>query len=80
MLTMVRLVAKDRHEEAEKFLVKYHANGDASHPLVKLEMDEMILSLKYDNPTEWKNFFDLRVLYKTRARRYRLMLNLVFGQ
>ncbi|KAK5953182.1 hypothetical protein OHC33_005750 [Knufia fluminis] len=73
------LVAKDRHEEAEKFLVKYHANGDASHPLVKLEMDEMILSLKYDNPTEWKNFFDLRVLYKTRARRYRLMLNLVFA-
>lgn len=73
------LVAKDRHEEAQKILIKYHANGDAEHPLVRLEMEEMRLSLQQDNPTEWRNFFNLRVLFKTRARRYRTMLNLTFA-
>ncbi|KAF2807562.1 sugar transporter [Mytilinidion resinicola] len=73
------LVAKDRHEEARAFLVKYHANGDPDHPIVKLEMQEMIESLRDDGVTEWKNFFDLRVLFKTPARRYRTMLNLTFA-
>ncbi|KAK8044032.1 sugar transporter [Apiospora rasikravindrae] len=73
------LVGKDRHEEARAFLVKYHANGDANHPLVDLEMAEMIESLRVEPITEWRNFFDLRVLFRTRARRYRTMLNVVFA-
>ncbi|KAK8054355.1 hypothetical protein PG996_013656 [Apiospora saccharicola] len=73
------LVGKDRHEEARAFLVKYHANGDANHPLVDLEMSEMIESLRVEPITEWRNFFDLRVLVRTRARRYRTMLNVVFA-
>ncbi|KAK8085837.1 hypothetical protein PG997_007108 [Apiospora hydei] len=56
------LVGKDRHEEARAFLVKYHANGDANHPLVDLEMSEMIESLRIEPITEWRNFFDLRVV------------------
>ncbi|KAK8040263.1 general substrate transporter [Apiospora marii] len=73
------LVGKDRHEEARAFLVKYHANGDPNHPLVDLEMSEMIESLRVEPITEWRNFFDLRVLVRTRARRYRTMLNVVFA-
>ncbi|KAF2870057.1 lactose permease [Massariosphaeria phaeospora] len=73
------LVGKDRHEEARKFLVKYHANGDENHPLVALEMAEMMESLSKDPVTNWSNFFDLRVLFKTRARRYRTMLNMTFA-
>ncbi|KAK8015399.1 hypothetical protein PG990_008695 [Apiospora arundinis] len=73
------LVGKDRHEEARAFLVKYHANGDANHPLVDLEMSEMIESLRVEPITEWRNFFDLSVLVRTRARRYRTMLNVVFA-
>ncbi|KAK8115673.1 general substrate transporter [Apiospora sp. TS-2023a] len=73
------LVGKDRHEEARAFLVKYHANGDANHPLVDLEMSEMIESLRVEPITEWRNFFDLRVLVRTRARRYRTMLNVAFA-
>ncbi|KAF2735853.1 lactose permease [Polyplosphaeria fusca] len=73
------LIGKDRHEEARDFLVKYHANGDPNHPLVALEMNEMIDSLRREPITEWRNFFDLSVLVKTRARRYRLMLNMTFA-
>ncbi|CAG8957269.1 hypothetical protein HYFRA_00010691 [Hymenoscyphus fraxineus] len=73
------LVGKDRHEEARAFVVKYHANGDADHPIVNLEMSEMIESLERDPITEWRNFFDLRVLFKTKARRYRTMLNFTFA-
>ncbi|KAF2757480.1 lactose permease [Pseudovirgaria hyperparasitica] len=73
------LVAKDRHEEALSFLVTYHANGVADHPLVKLEMDEMIASLRSEPPPSWSNYFDMRTLFKTRARRYRTMLNMTFA-
>ena len=73
------LIGKDRYEEARDFLVKYHANGDANHPLVALEMAEMTDSLRREPVTHWRNFFDLSVLYKTRARRYRLMLNMTFA-
>lgn len=78
-LTTHRLVARDRHQEAKDFLTKYHANGEEDHPLVLLEMNEMIESLRDENLTEWKNYFDLRVLVKTRARRYRTMLNMTFA-
>ena len=73
------LVGKDRHEEARAFIVKYHANGDPDHPLVALEMAEMIDSLQREPVTNWRNFFDLSVLVKTRARRYRTMLNMTFA-
>jgi MFS family permease len=73
------LIGKDRHEEARAFLIKYHANGDPDHPLVALEMNEMIDSLQREPVTNWRNFFDLSVLFKTRARRYRTMLNMTFA-
>ncbi|KAF2200575.1 sugar transporter [Delitschia confertaspora ATCC 74209] len=73
------LIAKDRHAEARDFLIKYHANGDPYHPLVALEMTEMMESLKNEPVTNWRNFFDLSVLYKTKARRYRTMLNMSFA-
>jgi hypothetical protein len=73
------LVAKDRHDEARSIVAEYHANGDRDHPLVSLEMHEMIASLKDEPMTNWRNFFDLRALVKTRGRRYRLMLNVTFA-
>jgi MFS family permease len=73
------LIAQDRHEEARAFLVKHHANGDSDHPLVALEMAEMIESMRKDPVAGWGNFFDLSVLFKTRARRYRTMLNMTFA-
>lgn len=67
------LVGKGCTEEARAIIVKYHANGDGSHPLVELEMKEMEDSLRAQGLTSVRNYFDVRTLFNTRARRYRLM-------
>ena len=73
------LIARDNQEEARAFFTKYHANGDANHPIVRLEMDEVNDSLREHPMTGFGTFFDLRVLFKTRSRRYRTALNFSFS-
>lgn len=73
----------EKYEEARAFVVEYHANGDANHPIVELEMAEMIASMREQGILSWRNFFDVRALFRTRSRRYRMMLNIAmswFGQ
>lgn len=78
LLRRYRLVAKDRHEEARKVICQYHTNGEDDHPLVALQMKEMSDSLK-DESLMWREFFDLRILFNSRSRRYRMMLNMTFS-
>ncbi|WYZ45076.1 hypothetical protein EsH8_VIII_000392 [Colletotrichum jinshuiense] len=73
------LVAKDRHEEAKHIIATYHTNGDLDHPLVDLQMKEMINSIDPAHVPSWKDLFDLRVLVESRSSRYRLMLNIAFS-
>lgn len=73
------LMAKDQHEKAREILAKFHANGDSQHPLVELEMTEMRLAVEQTGLMSWKTYFDVRDLFKTRARRYRMMLNISFA-
>jgi hypothetical protein len=77
------LIAQGRDEEAREFIVKHHANGDAHHPIVGIEMQEIQESLsEVQGRSKW-SCFDLRSLYKSPARRYRLMLVIAmswFGQ
>ncbi|RGP70019.1 lactose permease [Fusarium sporotrichioides] len=77
------LIAQGRDEEARAFIVKHHANGEADHPIVGIEMHEIRESLlEVQGRSKWA-CFDLRSLYKSRARRYRLMLVIAmswFGQ
>ncbi|KAK2802636.1 hypothetical protein FQN51_004430 [Onygenales sp. PD_10] len=73
------LVAQDRYEEARGIIAKYHTNGDLNHPLVALQMKEMIGSLEETHLASWKDLFDLKVLVETRSARYRLMLNIAFS-
>ncbi|KAK7408442.1 hypothetical protein QQX98_009369 [Neonectria punicea] len=73
------LVAKDRHEEARAIIATYHANGDIDHPLVALQMREMIATVDVEHIASWKDLFDLSVLVETRSSRYRLMLNIAFS-
>ncbi|KAM0228235.1 hypothetical protein ACHAPO_010883 [Fusarium lateritium] len=72
-----------RDEEAREFIVKHHANGDADHPIVAIEMHEIRDSLvEVQGRSQWA-CFDLRSLYKSPARRYRLLLVIAmswFGQ
>lgn len=72
-------MAVDRREEAHAFVVKYHANGDATHPIVELELCEIQKSLEGVPLSNWKTFLDLRILFKSRSRRYRTMLNFAFS-
>ncbi|KZT53878.1 sugar transporter [Calocera cornea HHB12733] len=73
------LIGAGKNEEARRILVKYHANGDADHPLVALEMAEMTDSLKKNGMVTWRDFLNLSTLVNTRGRRYRLMLNIAFS-
>lgn len=77
------LVSKGRHDEARQFITNYHANGDETHPIVAIEMTEIVESLKDGGMRSVRDFFDLRPLVKSRARLYRLMLAMTmawFGQ
>lgn len=76
---MGRLVAKDRHDEAKNIIATYHTNGDLDHPLVDLQMKEMINSVDPAYVPSWRDLFDLRVLVETRSSRYRLMLIVAFS-
>ena len=73
------LIGKDRADQARAIITQYHANGEGGHPIVELQMAEMTDSLRQEGMTNWRDFFDLRVLVKSRARRYRLMLNIAFS-
>lgn len=73
------LILIDKYEEARRIITKYHANGDPNHPLVDLEMKEMLNSIQVTSKTTWKDLFDLKVLVETRSSRYRLMLNMTFS-
>jgi MFS family permease len=70
---------KERFDEARAIVVQYHANGDATHPIVNLEMSEMAESMQNGGMMTWKGTFDIRNLFNTRARRYRLALCIAFS-
>lgn len=69
----------DRSEEARVILGRLHGNGDPHHPLVDLQMSEMAEAIRQEGMMSWRTFFDLRVLFKSSARRYRMMLNISFS-
>lgn len=76
-------VAQGEHHAARAFIIKHHANGDASHPIVEIEMQEIEQSLADSRGRSVWAYFDLRSLFKSRARLYRIMLVVAmawFGQ
>lgn len=77
------LVAQGRINEARDFIIEHHANGDASHPIVGIEMQEIEDSLVEVRARSAWACFDLRTLVKSRSRLYRVMLVITmawFGQ
>lgn len=78
-LDLTQQTGQERFDEAREILVEYHANGDAAHPIVELELNEMMGSLRHAGMTSWKTIFDIRALANTRARRYRLALCVAFS-
>lgn len=66
-------------EKARKITAELHTNGDESHPLVDLEVTEARQALAEAGIMTWKSYFDIAGLFKTRPRRYRMMLNMTFA-
>ncbi|KAL1405941.1 hypothetical protein Q8F55_007623 [Vanrija albida] len=65
------LIGQGKEDEAFKFLVDYHGNGDPNDPLVRFEFDEMKLAIEQEREAkaqEWK------VILKKPANRHRLFL------
>lgn len=71
------LISKDRDDEAREIIIKYHADGNASDPLVNIEMEEIRQALHIDRDiiqnTTYMSFF------KTKGNRLRLLILLTVG-
>ncbi|KAH8169852.1 sugar transporter domain-containing protein [Sarocladium implicatum] len=71
------LIANERDAEAEKLIVKYHANGNATDPLVIVEMEEIRTAIRLENEanksTSYLSFF------KTAGNRRRFFIILAVG-
>lgn len=75
------LMAQDRHEEAAGILAKYHGDGNPDHPIVQLQMKEMVASISTDGSD--KKWWDYHELWNTHSARRRLICVLgmaCFGQ
>ncbi|KAF3922647.1 hypothetical protein ABW21_db0201703 [Orbilia brochopaga] len=69
------LIANNRVEEARQIIIRYHANGNAAHPIVNLEMSEMVEDLKSSGGLMTAaSYFDISTLFRTKGRRYRIFV------
>ena len=53
------LISHDRHEEARAILIKYHADGDASSPLVNAEIAQIEETVKIEFEASKKSWADM---------------------
>ncbi|KAL2877645.1 hypothetical protein SGCOL_007175 [Colletotrichum sp. CLE4] len=65
------LVANDRHEEAAKILTQLHGERDLNHPIVQLQMKEMMAQIS--NEASDKKWWDYHELWNTHSARRRLI-------
>ncbi|OHW98368.1 MFS sugar transporter [Colletotrichum incanum] len=75
------LMANDKHDEAARILAKYHGEGSVDHPIVQLQLKEMVSQISIDASD--KSWWDYRELWNTHSARRRLICVLgmaVFGQ
>ncbi|WYZ46620.1 hypothetical protein EsH8_IX_000845 [Colletotrichum jinshuiense] len=65
------LVANDRHEEAAKILTALHGETDPNHPIVQLQMKEMLAQISSEASD--KKWWDYHELWNTHSARRRLI-------
>jgi len=65
------LIQHDRHEEAAKILGQLHGEGRMDHPIVQLQLKEMVAQISTDAGD--KRWWDYRQLWNTRSDRRRLI-------
>jgi sugar porter (SP) family MFS transporter len=70
------LISKDRGEEAMAILVKYHAEGDASHALPRAEYAQIKKALDAENENRKRGFLEL---FDTPGMRRRTLIGGMLG-
>ena len=70
------LVSKDRDEEANAILVKYHAEGDASSLLVQAEMAQIRSTIKLELEHSKQSWMDM---VRTPGMRRRVLIAVMMG-
>lgn len=71
------LISQERDDEARKLIVKYHANGDDSDPMVTLEMEEIRTALRLE--AEANRTTSYMTFAKTKGNRRRFLIILAVG-
>ena len=71
------MVSKERYEEAETILAKYHANGDKTNATVAFEFREIKETLRLE--FEYKKASTYADFLRTKGNRYRLALLISLG-
>ncbi|RAO73892.1 uncharacterized protein BHQ10_009904 [Talaromyces amestolkiae] len=71
------LIAKDREEEAQAIITKYHANGNPHDPIVAVEMHEIREALRIEQEFAQNNSY--LAFFKTKGNRTRFWLILCVG-
>ncbi|TVY47718.1 Lactose permease, partial [Lachnellula occidentalis] len=71
------LIANDRADEAKKILIKHHAGGDESSPLIAFEMAEISEAIRLER--EFKAEDSYMDLICTKAYRWRSFIAVVIG-
>ncbi|KAF3386839.1 Lactose permease [Penicillium rolfsii] len=67
------LMAQDRTDEAIQVLARYHGEGDASHPMVTLQVKEMRHQITVSVSDSSKKWWDYRELFNTHSARRRFI-------
>jgi len=70
------LISKDRHEEANAILVKYHAEGDSDSLLVKAEMAQIRSTIELEMSLAKQSWMDL---IRTPGMRKRVLIAAMIG-
>ena len=65
-------MAQDRADDAVAILAKYHGEGRADHPVVRLQLLEMSEQIATDASD--KRWYDYSELWSSRGNRYRTFL------
>jgi len=74
-------MAQDKHDQAAKVLATYHGEGRLDHPMVQLQLKEMVNQISTEASD--KKWYDYHELWNTHSARRRLICVLgmaVFGQ
>lgn len=65
------LMAQDKHEEAARVLATYHGEGREDHPIVQLQLKEMLSQISIEASD--KKWYDYHELWNTHSARRRLI-------